>query len=450
MRSFFTLKSLFTRTLLWCGVTVIVCLAGSLFTGQFRRFSAGHPDFFSKFLSVQLENARCAYEAGGKGALREFFDRYEQYFPGNYALLNKSGIDVLTGLDREAEVRRYPPTRQWRVGKDRMKMSWPSRDGEYTLIVDAVIPPGPPNPIPYYLWIVFATIVFCYILAVQIGSPLLALEHTVDRFGRGELDVRAKPSGSEEFGKLARAFNLMADRLQTLLNAERRLLQDVSHELRSPLARVKFAEELGRPRGDREGSLDRIEREIDRLTALVSELLQVTRAENDPQSRNLHLISLSDLVSQVVDDCSVETHAQGSRVQFSIEHEVQILGDRELLRRAFENVLRNAIRYAPEDTKIKVTLQKYRQQARIEVRDYGPGVPDSALENIFKPFFRVQADRNKNSGGVGLGLSIAERAVAVHGGRIQARNAGPGLAVEILVPIEVSDATRASRESVSV
>src|SRR4051794_10122252 len=450
MRSFFTLKSLFTRTLLWCGVTVIVCLAGSVFTGQYRHFPAGHRDFFSKFLSVQLENARCAYEAGGKRALQEFFARYEQYYPGNYSLVNKSGIDVLTGLDREAEVRRFPPNRQWRVGRDRMKMSWPSQDGKYTLIVDAVIPPGPPNPIPYYLWIVFATIVFCYILAVQIGSPLLTLEQTVDQFGRGDLDIRAKLSGSDEFGKLARAFNLMADRLQTLLNAERRLLQDVSHELRSPLARLKFATELARTSGDREGSLDRIEREIDRLTALVSELLQVTRAENDPQTRNLHLISLSDLVTQVVDDCSVETQAQGCRVQFSIEQDIQVLGDRELLRRAFENILRNAIRYAPEDTKIKVTLRKDLGQARIEVRDYGPGVPDSALENIFKPFFRVEADRNKNSGGVGLGLSIAERAVAVHGGRIQARNAGPGLAVEILVPIEVSDATRTRREPIAV
>ncbi len=450
MKSFFTLKSLFTRMLLWCGATVIVCLAGSVFTGQFRHFPVGHRDFFSKFLSVQLENARTAYEKGGKEGLREFFERYERYFPGNYGLVNKSGIDVLTGIDREAEVRRFPPTRQWRVGRDRMKMSWPSRDGQYTLIIDAVIPPGPPNPVPYYLWIVFAVIVFCYILAVQIGSPLLALEETVDRFGRGELNVRAKPSGSAEFGKLARAFNVMADRLQTLLNAERRLLQDVSHELRSPLARLKFATELARTSGDRDGSLDRIEREIDRLTSLVSELLQVTRAENDPQSRNLHLISLSDLLSQLVDDCSVETQAAGCRVQFSIEQDIQVLGDRELLRRAFENVLRNAIRYAPEDTKIRVTLQKQMGDARIEVRDYGPGVPESALDNLFKPFFRVDADRNKNSGGVGLGLSIAQRAVGVHGGRIQARNAGPGLAVEILVPIEISDSTRAKQESVSV
>lgn len=450
MKRFFPLKSLFTRMLLWCGVTLAVCLAGSVFTGQFRHFPAGHRDFFSKFLSLQLENARSAYENGGKEGLRSFFNRYEQYYPGNYSLVNKSGIDVLTGLDREAEVRRFPSTRQWRVGRDRMKMSWPSHDGQYTLIIDAVIPPGPPNPIPYYLWIVFATIVFCYILAVQIGSPLLALEHTVDRFGRGDLDIRAQPSGSDEFGKLARAFNLMADRLQTLLTAERRLLQDVSHELRSPLARLKFATELARTSGDREGSLDRIEREIDRLTSLVSELLQVTRAENDPQSRNLHLISLSDLLAQLVDDCSVETQALGCRVQFSIEQDIQILGDRELLRRAFENVLRNAIRYAPEDTKIKVTLEKHLGEARIEVRDYGPGVPDAALENLFKPFFRVDADRNKNSGGVGLGLSIAERAVAVHGGRIKARNAGPGLAVEILVPMETSTASRTSRESVAV
>jgi two-component system sensor histidine kinase CpxA len=175
----------------------------------------------------------------------------------------------------------------------------------------------------------------------------------------------------------------------------------------------------------------------------------VTRAENDPQSRNLHLISLSDLLSQLVDDCSVETQAVGCRVQFSIEEDVEVLGDRELLRRAFENVLRNAIRYAPEYTKIRVTLQKHMGQARIEVRDYGPGVPESAVENLFKPFFRVDADRNKNSGGVGLGLSIAQRAVAVHGGRIQARNARPGLAVEILVPIEISDSTRVKQESLT-
>lgn len=450
MKSSFTRRSLFTKLLLWCGITLIVCLAGSVFTGQFRHFPAGHRDFFSKFLSFQLDSARSAYEAGGKQGLKEYFDRYEQYYPGNYGLLNRSGIDLLTGLDREAEVRRFPPTRQWRVGRDRMKMSWPSRDGKYTLLVDAVIPPGPPNPIPYYLWIVFATIIFCYILAVQIGSPLLALEHTVDRFGRGDLDIRAKPSGSEEFDKLARAFNLMADRLQTLLKAERRLLQDVSHELRSPLARLKFATELARTSNDREKSMDRIEREIDRLTSLVSELLQVTRAENDPESRNLHQISLSDLVTEVVNDCSVETEARGCRIQFSIAQDLPILGDRELLRRAFENVFRNAIRYAPEGSSIWVTLEKTVDYARIEVRDHGPGVPQSALENLFKPFFRVEADRNKSSGGVGLGLSIAERAVAVHGGRIRARNAAPGLAVEILVPIGVSTGVSVTQESVAV
>lgn len=450
MKSSLTRRSLFTKLLFWCGITVVVCLAGSVFTGQFRHVAVGHRDFFSKFLSFQLDSARSAYENGGKPALKRFFDRYEQYYPGTYGLLNKSGIDVLTGLDREAEVRRFPPTRQWRVGRDRMKMSWASRDGEYTLLVDAVIPPGPPNPIPYYLWIVFAVIVFCYILAVQIGSPLLALEHTVDRFGRGDLDIRAKPSGSEEFDNLARAFNVMADRLQTLLKAERRLLQDVSHELRSPLARLKFSTELARTSGDRERSMDRIEREIDRLTSLVSELLQVTRAENDPESRNLHQISLSDLLTNVVDDCSVETEARGCFVQFCISEDVQILGDRELLRRAFENVLRNAIRYSPAGGKIWVALEKTADHARTEIRDYGPGVPEPALENLFKPFFRVEADRNKSSGGVGLGLSIAERAVAVHGGRIQARNAAPGLAVEILVPIGVTGTRRDKRETVAV
>jgi len=220
-----------------------------------------------------------------------------------------------------------------------------------------------------------------------------------------------------------------------LLTAERRLLQDVSHELRSPLARLKFATELARTSQDRGKSIDRIEKEVDRLTCLVSELLQVTRAENDPDTRTLYEISLADLVDVVVSDANVEYEARSCRVNVRVEQDVILLGDRELLRRAFENVLRNAIRYAPKGTGIDVTLEQRPREAVVRVRDYGPGVPEYALDSLFKPFFRVEADRSRNGGGgFGLGLSIAQRAVAVHSGRISAFNADPGLCVEIVLP----------------
>jgi two-component system sensor histidine kinase CpxA len=316
-----------------------------------------------------------------------------------------------------------------------MAIAWPSRDGKYRLVIDSANPSGPWSPIPNYLWMIAATVVFCYILAVQLASPLRNLKQTVERFGGGDLGVRASTKRRDEFGKLARAFNKMADRIETLLNAERRLLQDVSHEIRSPLARLRFAVELARTSPDRDRAMDRIQKEVDRLATLVSELLQVTRAESDPESRNLEELSLGALLRDVVEDNRVEAEARGCQILVAPSNEVQVRGDRELLRRAVENVLRNAIRYAPPESAIDLALEHKDGLAVIQIRDRGPGVPEEALSSLFKPFFRVEADRNRNSGGgVGLGLSIAQRAVAVHKGAIRARNVGPGLLVEIEVP----------------
>ena len=209
-----------------------------MFTGQFRHFTPGHQDFFSRSLAFHLASARLAYDTGGPAGLQQYFQRLKEIFPGNYALLDERGRDLITGKDRCADVRTFSVPRRWRVGHDPIRTAFPSPDHKYLLLVDSIFPPGPPNPIPYYSWIVVATVVFCYILAVQIGSPLRALGLTVERFGRGDLEVRAKSTGKDDFAKLARTFNLMADRIQLLLNAERRLLQDVSHELRSPLARL--------------------------------------------------------------------------------------------------------------------------------------------------------------------------------------------------------------------
>jgi signal transduction histidine kinase len=435
------MKSIFVKIFLLFCATLLVCLAGLELTNWLRnRYTPERHDFFSRSLSLQVAEASHAYETGGKVALREYVGRLESMFPGRHTLVDHNGIDVLTGADRSGELRNAGP--HWSPGtQSRMLLAWPSRDGKYRLIINAPAPPGPWSPIPYYLWIGAAAFAFSYILTLLLGSPLRSLEQVVQRFGSGDLSARAETRRKDEFGKLAGSFNLMAERIETLLTAERRLLQDVSHELRSPLARLEFAVELARNSPDRGKALDRIKKEGDRLSTLVSELLQVTRAESDPQSRNLAPIGLRGLLEDVIADTCVESEARSVAVLLTAGEPLELKGDRELLRRAIENVLRNAIRYAPETSTVEIALHKRAESAIITVRDEGPGVPEESLSNLFKPFFRVEADRNRDGGGgVGLGLSIAERAVALHQGQIRARNARPGLLVEIELPGVVASA----------
>jgi two-component system sensor histidine kinase CpxA len=146
-------------------------------------------------------------------------------------------------------------------------------------------------------------------------------------------------------------------------------------------------------------------------------------------------LDLRDLLQDVVDDCAMDGEARDVQLHLNTKAEsVQMQGDHELLRRAIENVVRNAIRYAPEHSSVEITLTAAADKSIIEVRDFGPGVPEDSLPHLFRPFFRAEADRNRNSGGVGLGLSIAQRALAVHQGSISARNALPGLVIAIEIP----------------
>jgi two-component system sensor histidine kinase CpxA len=430
------MKSIFVKVLLWFLATLIVCLAGSTITSAVRnRLAPGRHDFFSRSLALQVSDARTAYESGGRPALQAYFKRLDSFFPGSHRLVDSNGIDLVTGKDRSAELREVGPHFS-PVTDSRMALAWPTRDGKYRLVIDAPSPPGPWSPIPNYLWMIGATIVFCYILAVQLASPLRSLQQTVERFGSGDFAVRASRKRRDEFGKLAAAFNNMADRIESLLLAERRLLQDVSHELRSPLARLRFAVELARTNPDPERSMNRIQKEVDRLTALVSELLEATRPESDLMSSKPEDVGLAHLLRDVVEDNSLESQAHACQIELMTPaDDVSVRGDRELLRRAIENVLRNAIRFAPAGSAVEIELRRDRETAVIEIRDRGPGVPEEALSNIFKPFFRVEADRNRSTGGgVGLGLSIAHRAVLMHKGAIHAENAHPGLTVQIALP----------------
>jgi signal transduction histidine kinase len=275
---------------------------------------------------------------------------------------------------------------------------------------------------------------FCYWLARYLTRPVRNLQKAVERFGHGDLSARSGTTRKDELGDLGRAFDRMAGRIETLLHAERRLLLDISHELRSPLARLAVAIELARSGDDLECALNRIQKEADRLNSLVGQLLQVTRAEGDPSSLRREAVRLDEMVGQLVSDSALEASSHGCRVEYGRHEPVTVEGDPELLRRAVENVMRNAIRHAPPETAVEVKLARDNGRAVIDIRDHGPGVPEEALPRLFDAFYRVESDRDRTSGGIGLGLSIARRAVELHKGSIRARNAQPGLEVELELP----------------
>jgi two-component system sensor histidine kinase CpxA len=272
-------------------------------------------------------------------------------------------------------------------------------------------------------------------LAIDIVRPLRAIATAVDRFGRGELGARVQAQRGDEIGRLGDAFNQMAARIETLLTAERRLLQDISHELRSPLARLNIAIELARTAPDRDAAAARLQKEVDRLTALVGSILEVTRAEGDPGARRSEVVDVETLLRDVAQTCQLEAEARQCRLVVRAGVARPIQGDSELLRRALENVVRNAIRYAPAGTDVELQAEEGPKGLTITVRDTGSGVPDQFLPRLSQPFFRVEDARDYSAtGGVGLGLSIARRAVQLHRGTLVAENANPGLRVTLTFP----------------
>ena len=423
------MRSLFARILLWFLATTAVTVTGLIVTRWLSLNAApGQQSPFTRMVPFLLVEARHAYESGGQPALAELMARMRKVYEVQGAFTDASGRDLLTGEDRSDLVRRFQGRSSWRIGRNQVMVARRSEDGRYCFFFPVIYRRlGNWILMPQDLWLIGAVALLCYWLAVHLTEPVRRLQKAVERFGQGDLSTRFETGRRDELGELARTFNRMADRIQTLLAAERRLLLDISHELRSPLARLGVAVELARSGQDRGGALDRIQKEADRLNSLVGELLQVTRAEGDPASLHFEPVRLDDLVRDIVETNRIEATARGSELKLDMDAAAEIQGEPELLRRAVENVIRNAIRHAPSGTTVEVTVKG----RTILVRDYGPGVPEPDLPRIFDPFYRVENDRNRLSGGVGLGLAIARRAVELHKGSIQARNADPGLLVKI-------------------
>ncbi len=437
-------RSIFAKIVVWSLATVVFSLIGFVITSEILSTQlSGRYSNLARMQAMFLDDARRAYEDGGPARLDGFLLRLNAYSDSTHFLTDARGIDLVSGEDRSglrfrATTLKKSRLSRWLPRRGQVVRMRVSDDGRYRLVTVVSLPPrlGLWNSLWYFLWFPLLIAVLCYLLAVHLASPLRDLRRVVERFGRGDLSSRFHLTRQDEIGELARAFNLMAGQITTLLSAERRLLQDVSHELRSPLARLGFAVELAKTSPDREAALGRVRKEADRLHQLVNELMQLTSAEGDPTAKNLEAVELGALLRDLVAECTLQAEAQGCELILRIDQAAVVAGDRELLRRACDNVLTNAIRHAPAESAVEIELTVRERLGTISIRDHGPGVPAETLGELFKPFYRVEVDRGRSSGGVGLGLAIARRAVELYQGRIIARNANPGLIVEIELPIE--------------
>jgi len=280
--------------------------------------------------------------------------------------------------------------------------------------------------------------VFTYFISRYLTKPLAKLGEAAAKITEGRLDTRVDPSVTnrrDEIADLARNFDRMAGRIEALITGQRRLLGDVSHELRSPLSRLTVALGLVRQGSPEEASenLERIAQEARRLDTLIGQLLALSRIDSGVDRGTPAPFDLTDLVQEVANDGDFEARARHRNVVLQQADACKLNGFEELIRSAVENVVRNAIRHTADGTAVEVSLKIAGARALLRVRDHGPGVPDSMLSEIFLPFRRVA---NAGTDGAGLGLAIAERAVTVHGGKIRAMNAAKGgLIIEIDLPL---------------
>jgi two-component system sensor histidine kinase CpxA len=277
-------------------------------------------------------------------------------------------------------------------------------------------------------------------LAQHLSAPIRRIQEGARAVASEKLDVRVSAGldgRKDELAVLARDFDAMADQLKATRSARTQLLRDISHELRSPLARMRVALGLARqPLTDPTRQLDRLEREIERLDSLISHVLKLARLHGTDTQFQREPLEIDEILQEVVHDANFEGAVKSCVVRLSGGARRAVVGNRELLHSAIENVLRNAVRYSPAGTAVDVKVGVTPDELEILVRDHGPGVPGGDLERIFEPFYRVAESRDRDSGGEGIGLAITSQVFKSHGGSAGAQNlAGGGLQVRLALPL---------------
>jgi len=425
-------------------------------------------DFSMQALARYGEEALAAWNAKGPEGLRTYaeniehqsgisiylFDSQQHTFSGREAPAEAlAQVErIIAGQDEEPP-KPGDPGERW-IGRRLDQTAKTVGEGSI-IVLRLPQPPHPPfpplarNPLEHIGLFSLVGGLVCYFLARSLTSPIRKLREATNRIAGGDFSVRvSKDMGRKgnEVADLGRDFDTMAARIEGLLISQQRLLRDISHELRSPLARLNVALELARQRAGENANqaLDRIEKESKRLNELIGQLMTLTVLESGAQELEKTSIDLAALLSEVTADADFEAATRNCRVILATDcldgNRAVLHGSQELLRRAFENVIRNSVRYSGENSRVEIncsrSVEGEKGFAVIKVRDHGSGVPEWCLQHLFKPFFRVAEARDRQSGGTGLGLAIAERAVRLHGGSMQAVNAQQGgLIVIITLPL---------------
>jgi two-component system sensor histidine kinase CpxA len=440
----------------WIATALVITVANVIGPEQLRR-----PEMIRQVVRTSLalngQTLVHEYEAGGCSALDQASDAKQIFLASQSGQFlcgspNVSGVDSLV-----AKMHTTGSLASRRYGFFQLvALSIASTSGR-SYIVFLKSPYD--SPLQLFGWLPgFTTFaisgVVTLALAFLLTRPIRALRMAAREIATGNLAARVSWTGlsretkhrrGDEIQGLMYDFNEMAARLQALVDAQRLLLRDVSHELRSPLSRLNVALELGREEatGNMHVHLDRVEREASRLNNLIGQLMSLSYMETIHEVAQPQNLSLNKLVTDLLPDVQYEAAGRKCHITATIVRNCIVRGDAELLQRALENIIRNAIHYTPEDGVVKIDLDTDEssgtRRAVLSVSDDGPGVPDEELEAILRPFYRVDKSRQSSTGGFGIGLAIADRAVHLHEGKLIAKNGRDGgLTVEMHVPLAAS------------
>lgn len=446
---------------IWLSQLTAVIGVGAVF--WMHRYTEGHE---ANTISVSLHGpvvrevatAAALLRAGGISALRSLeLETQHEFYPPVYAV-NELGIDILErplsppdweNVQQLVREGRYP--QQIREVKANDGQRYILFIPEHTRQFDLNHPPHREGPFPAdaiflpVLPVIMGLLTSLFIstvLAWYLAKPIRYLRAGFESLAKNQLDTPmslAMGKRRDELADLGHEFDRMAHQITTLMAAQRHLLHDVSHELRSPLARLQAAIGLARQQPEKiNTSLDRIEREAGRLDALVDEVLTLSRLEAGVSNTAKEEFDLTELLESVIADARFEAATKNVAINYIESHEIRVNADAELIHRALENILRNAVKHTPPGLSIQVEMEiaVNGRQVHLRVSDQGLGVANDQLTSIFEPFFRGSGH---SQNGFGLGLSIAQRAVEVHGGTISARNKQEGgLQIELVFPVGFS------------
>ncbi len=453
------MRSMFAKIFVsfWIAEILILFTTAFLLRRHFDSPEVQHRSL-SQAMTMNGNAAMAAYGSGGCAALAQF----SSMSPEPSYLLNEkdevlcssTAMPELTGLVRMVREGRRPL-----IGMQAgSRYLWGTRlhaaGGQTWVFV--ISGPVPPSHFPLFdilprlLISVTVSGLVTFLLALFLTRPISMLRAAARKLAGGDLGARAgngkaalegKPPSRDELGGLVHDFNHMAERLESLVGAQRLLLRDVSHELRSPLARLSVALELAREEAqpEMEDHLNRIEREAQLLNKLIGQLLSLSQMESAKRIPDAEVIKMQPLITRLLEDAEYEAQSHHCSVMLTKAEECEVSGNAELLYRALENIVRNAITYTAEGTAVEIALLHERQnggnEAVVRVMDRGTGVSEAELKAIFQPFYRLDHARERATGGSGVGLAIADRAIRLHAGELSAANRpGGGLVVEIRIP----------------